>query len=126
MSWFAIRRSQSSSLRDEAGPVSGIPHGPPHPGQLIPQLISPSKVLRRPSLLPFLHQLLSPLVALSTLLRLGKGAEPDELKHLPHHLSRRTLGNLAPIRFSDQLKHLGERPWRIEVISESLAKRFES
>src|SRR5215203_620730 len=125
MNWFAIRRSLSSSLRNEAGPVRRIANRPPHPRQLISQLISPSEVLMRPRLLPLRHQPERPLVTLSTLLRLGKGAETDELEHLRHGTSCRILRNLAAVRFPNQLKNLGESPRRIEVISQSLSERLE-
>src|SRR5215204_2750638 len=126
MNWFAIRRSLSSSLRNEAGPVGRVTHRPPHPRQLIPQLISPSKVLSGSSVLPLRHQLQRPPVALSTLLRLSKGAETDELKHLCNHPSSRNLRNLTPVRFPNQLKDLSERLRRIEVIRQSLPERLAS
>src|SRR5215207_1196905 len=124
MNWFAIRRSLSSSLRNEAGPVRRIANHPPHPRQLIPQLISQSEVLSGPSLLPLRHQPKRPLVALSTLLRLGKGAETDELQHRRNHFSSRSLRNLPPVRFPNQLKNLSERPRRIEDIGKSLSERL--
>src|SRR5690242_14172080 len=110
MNWFAIRRSQPSRLRNQTRTLGGIPHDPPHPRQLVPKLIGPRKVPRRPSLLPLPHQLQSPLVALGTFLGLGRGAETDKLEHLPHRLSSRILRNLPPVRFPDQLKDLGESP----------------
>src|SRR5689334_1488949 len=114
MNWLAIRRSQSSSLRNKAGAISRIPHRPPHPSQLIPQLISPPEVLSRTRRLPLLHQLQSPLVALGTILRLGKGAETNELQHLGDRVRSQSLWNLTPVRFPHQLKNLSERPRRIK------------
>src|SRR4029077_18850678 len=70
------------------------------------------------------QQLLSPLVGLSSLIRLGKGAEPDELKHLRQRLRRPR--NLAPVPFPHQLKNLSHRPRRVEVVGESFAKRLDA
>src|SRR5215213_8459076 len=126
MNWFAIRRSQSSNLRHKARTLGRVTNGPPHPSKLVPKLIRPSKVLLRPSLLTLLHQLLSPLIPLSTLLRLGKGAETDELQHLRDPVSCRILRNVTPVRFSHKLKNLSKRLRRIEVISKRIAKRLLS
>src|SRR6476469_9641544 len=126
MNWFAIRRSQSSSLRHKAWALGRIPNRPPHRRELVPNLIRKNKVLSRPSLLAFLHQLQSPLVALSTLLRLGKGAETNELQHLRQSHRRLPPVHLPPIRFPHKLKNLSKRLRRIEVISQSPSKRLES
>ena len=68
--------------------VGGIPNRPPPLTQLIPQLIRLREVLGGPSRLPFLHQLPSFLVGLSTLVWLSKGAEADQVEHLRRRLSR--------------------------------------
>src|SRR5215211_2063269 len=126
MIWFAIRRFSRSSLRHEARPLGGVTNLPSHISEPIPQLVSPSKVLRRPSLLTLFHQLLSFKIGLSTLIWLSKGAEADQLKHLRHHPSCLPPIDLLPIGFTHQLEHLGESPRRIEVISERILERLES
>src|SRR5689334_11986139 len=110
------------ALRHEHCPVSGVPHFPAKPRKLVPNLICTREVLRQPRSLPFLQKLLRLVVGLSTLIRLGKGAEADERQHLRQSL--RSPRHIPPTRFPHKLKHLSHGARGIEVIRKRIPKSF--
>src|SRR5204862_7148281 len=76
--------------------------------------------------LALFHQLPRDLVGLNSLIRLGKGAETDEIQHLSDLPGRLVAGDIAAIRCSNQLEHLSHSTRRVEVIRQRVPKAIET